>query len=267
MHHDRGEIVARGGEPVFAECLGVLEHAHAGGEEVFEGGGELRVADAEDDVGPAEDLLFVVGRNAHHLADDLQRHRCRHLVHEVALAIEEVVQQAIDHAGGLHLHVLLHTSDLLGGEALGDDAAQAEVPWVVHADHRAEELGDLDGHVADVDATTAGEQLRVAADVPHVLVVDDRPVAGAARELGVGEVELFPPADRLLLAQRAERTLAVLARGDPELGIGEVEGTEGNIGRGHVRSVVMALPVRRVGADQASLTVNESSALCSAAAT
>ena len=29
----------------------------------------------------------------------------------------------------------------------------------------------------------------------------------------------------------------------------------------------MALPVRRVGADQASLTVNESSALCSAAAT
>ena len=48
------------------------------------------------------------------------------------------------------------------------------------------------------DALAAAEQLRVAADVPDVVVVDQRPVAGALRERRVGELPLLPPAHRLL---------------------------------------------------------------------
>ena len=146
------------GQAVLAQCLGVLEHAHAGGEEVLERGGELRVAGAEDDVGPAEDLVLVLLRNTHHPADDLQRHRGGHLVDEVALALWELRQHAIDHAGGVELHELFDAGHFLGREALGDDAAQAEVAGVVHRDHRPEELADLDGHVADVHAAAADER-------------------------------------------------------------------------------------------------------------
>ena len=131
-----------------------------------------------------EDLRLVLGGDAHHLADDLQRQRSGDLVHEVALAVGELLEQAVDDAGGLRRCTYSSTRAIsLGVKPLDTMRAQPEVRRVVHVDHRAEELGDLLRQVADVRALAAAEQLRVAADVPDVVVVGERPVAGALREL------------------------------------------------------------------------------------
>ena len=69
---------------------------------------------------------------------------------------------------------------VLRREAAVDDAAQPGVARVVHGDHRAEELADLHGQVADVDASARREDVGVPARGPHVVVAGERPVAGAA---------------------------------------------------------------------------------------
>ena len=102
-----------------------------------------------------------------------ERQRGGDLLDEVALAVGELLEQAVDDRRRLGAHVVLDLGDLLRREPLGDDGAQAEVPWVVHGDHRAEELVHLLRDVADVDALAAAEHLRVAAGRPDVLVAGD----------------------------------------------------------------------------------------------
>ena len=55
-----------------------------------------------------------------------------------------------------------------GVKPAGDDPAQPGVAGVVHGDHRAEELEERLGHVADVGALAGAEQLGLAAGVEDV---------------------------------------------------------------------------------------------------
>jgi F420-dependent oxidoreductase-like protein len=95
-----------------------------------------------------------------------------------------------------------------GREAPRDDAAQPRVARVVHVDHRAEELVERLGHVADVGALAGAEELRVAAHVQDVGVLGERPVARAAGQ--DHDVRLLVEGDRPLAAERREGALALL---------------------------------------------------------
>ena len=148
---------------------------------------ELGVAGAEDHVRPVEDLCGVGVGDAHHLADDLERERCGERLDEVGRAAGVLVEHAIDELCRLALDVLLDLGDLLRGEALGDDRSQPEVLGVVHRDHRAEELVELLGEVADLEPPAGAEQLGMAAGVPDVVVSGHGVVPGAGRKRRVLE--------------------------------------------------------------------------------
>ena len=91
-------------EPVLGEREAVLEQLHARAHELFDRLDVLGIADAEDDVRELEDALGVLARDAHHVADDLQRERGRDLADEVALAQR---RDAVDDLARLHAHALL----------------------------------------------------------------------------------------------------------------------------------------------------------------
>ena len=55
---------------------------------------------------------------------------------------------------------------------------------VVHADHGAKEFVQLNRQVGNVGALATAEQLRVAADMPNIVVLGERPVARPNREVG-----------------------------------------------------------------------------------
>ena len=61
--------------PVLGERGGVGADVDGDLHELVEIGGQVGVAEAEDDVGPVEDLLVVLVGDAHHVADHLQRQR------------------------------------------------------------------------------------------------------------------------------------------------------------------------------------------------
>ena len=69
-------------------------------------------------------------------------------------------------AARLLAHRRLERGHHAGREAAADELAQLGVARSVHVDHRAEELEQLDGQVADVGAPARDEGLRVARD-PH----------------------------------------------------------------------------------------------------
>ncbi len=228
----------RVGPAVLAERLGVHEHLERVRHQVLERADELGVADAEDRVRPLEDLRVVLGRDAHHVADDLEGQGGGDVLDEVALLVGELLEQAVDDLGGLDAHVVLDAADLLGREALRHDRAEAEVLRVVHVDHRAEELVHLLGEIADVRALARAEQLGVAADLPDVLVAAsgrssrDR---GGNGESSISASSKKGEAGRV--AHRLERPVAVVARCDPEGDVGEVEVAERDIGESHVATV------------------------------
>ena len=55
---------------------------------------------------------------------------------------------------------------------------------VVHADHGAKEFVQLNREVGNVGTLAAAEQLGVAAHMPNVVVLGERPVARPNREVG-----------------------------------------------------------------------------------
>ena len=57
---------------------------------------------------------------------------------------------------------------------------------VVHADHGAKEFVEFHREVGDVGAFTAAEQVWVAAGMPDVLVLGERPIAGPNGEVDEG---------------------------------------------------------------------------------
>ena len=74
----------------------------------------------------------------------------------------------------------------------------------------------------------------VAAHLPDVLVTGERVVAGPTRERRIGDQRLLVVDEAGRVAQLLERAVAVVARGGPELHVGEVEVGERHIGEGHV---------------------------------
>ena len=95
-HHHRRDVVLRVGATVLPERLGVHEHLEGVRHEIFERAAELGIADAEDRVGPLEDPGVVLGRDAHHVADDLEGQRRGDVLDEVALLVGELLEQAVD---------------------------------------------------------------------------------------------------------------------------------------------------------------------------
>ncbi len=153
----------------------------------------------------------------------------RDVLDEVAGLVGEVRQQPVDDLVRLDLHDVLDGGDLLRREALRHDRAEPEVLRIVHVDHRPEELVHLLGQVADVRALARAEQLRVAADVPDVVVAGDRPVARPGREREVGDLALVVVHEAGGVAQRLERAFAIGARRQPEFGVGQVEIVEADL--------------------------------------
>ncbi len=86
--------------------------------------------------------------------------------------------------------------------------------WVVHADHRAKELVKFNGEVGNVGALATAEQLRISADMPNIVVLGKRPIAGALRE--VGKWNFWEELHRGFAAQGGEYRLAVLAGTPPK---------------------------------------------------
>ena len=117
---------------------------HEGHQGIGTLGDVLGVALAQDDVGGGEDGAVVGRADAHHFADDLEGEAGRHLDDEVAPAQPG---HPVDDRAGHQLDVLLDALDHAGVEGGRDDAAQAGVAGVVGADHGAEVLEHLLGHV------------------------------------------------------------------------------------------------------------------------
>ena len=86
--------------------------------------------------------------------------------------------------------------------------------WVVHADHGSEEFVQLNREVGNVGAFAAAEQLGVAAHMPNIVVLGERPVARPDREVGKGDFgEEF---DGGFAAQGGKYRFSVLARTLPK---------------------------------------------------
>ena len=132
-------------EAVLSERLGVGEDLERGLHELVERAAVVGVTRTEDHVGPREDLLRVARGNAHHVADDLERQGSGDLGHEVARSFRKALDHRVDHRRRSLPYIVLGLLDHFGREALLDDAAQAGVLGIIHVDHRAEELADLDG--------------------------------------------------------------------------------------------------------------------------
>ena len=113
--------------------------------------------------------------------------------------------------------------DFFGGEALRHDRTEPEVFRVVHADHRAEELVHLLGQVTDVRTLSRAEELRVAADVPDVVMTCQRVVAGSLRKRGCFDQPFREEAQPRCVAQLREGCFSDLAWARPELHVGEVD--------------------------------------------
>ena len=80
---------------------------------------------------------------------------------------------------------------------------------IVHADHGAKEFVQLNREVGNIGALATAEQLRVAAYMPNIVVLGERPVARPNRE--VGKWNFGEELHRGFAAQGGKYRLSVLA--------------------------------------------------------
>ena len=120
-------------------------------------------------------------RDAHHVADDLQRQRGGDLAHEVALAHRRDVGRRSPAPGRAPTPRSSRTCR--GVKPRLTMQPQLRVLRRVHVDHRAEPLRELGGHVGDVDRRRRVEGVGIARHLHDVGVARDRPEAGALREV------------------------------------------------------------------------------------
>ena len=233
--------------PALTELLGVGEDLQGDLDQRVVGATELGITDAEDHVGPLEDLLRVALRDAHHRADDLEREGTREGLDEVGRAIGVLGDHPVDEVGGDVLDLLLDRRDVLGREPLRHDRAEPEVLGVVHRDHRSEELAEFLVEIADVDPAAARtEQLRIAAGVPDVVVAGDGVVPRAGGQRRVLEGSFGIERKSGCVSDQPEPVGPLVAVTGPEVPTRDVGQSFGrvNVGsRGH-RSVGHASSVR-----------------------
>ena len=198
--------------------------------------GRLVVSGSQNHRRPVEDLLFVLLRDAHHVADDLQRQRTGYLVDEVGVRVAMVGGHVRHEPARAVVHTVLDASHDLGREGTVDHLAQPKVTRVVKADHRAHELRDLSGHVVERRARRdRAEDLGVTAGMVDVVERRERPMPGTPSEAGeLGDLE---EGDRRFAPQRRERAVTPVVVPFPELDCSEVDVGEWDIGR---RGAVLA---------------------------
>ena len=187
---------------------------------------ELRIVVGDHLVGPVEELLAVLQRDADQSGDGLQRQFARHLLDEVARAFGG---GALGDVLGALVEVVTQPLDGPRREAARDDLAQMRVVRCVHV--QQDELAGLDllsggavGIAGQRGLLETGEDVAALGDLLDVLVLGHHPVAAVVEPADA--VGLLVPPDRRAAAQLGEflhrQPLAV------EVGIGEIEsGREG----------------------------------------
>ena len=186
VHHHAGEVVGGVLQTGFTQRLRVGEDLERNSDQVLERSAKVRVTGAKDDIGPVQNLALVAFWNAHHFANDLQRERCGDVVDEIKLGVAKLFDGAVHDGAGFVFHVLLNACNFFWCEALRNNGAQSHVFRVVHADHGAKEFVEFHREVGDVGAFAAAEQVWVAAGMPDVLVLGERPIAGPNGEVDEG---------------------------------------------------------------------------------
>ena len=208
--------------PLLGEPHGVLRHFRDHRDDVIEFTGHLVVADTQHHCRPVEDLRFVLLRDAHHVADDLQRQQTRSLGDEVGSRVGMAGDHVRHDSAGPVAHALLDAGHHLGRESAIDDLAQPEVTRVVEVDHRTRELRDLGGHFVERCACRDGtEDFGVTTGVVDVVEPGERPVARARRK--ARELSNLEEGDRRLASQRRECPIAQVVIPFPELERSEVD--------------------------------------------
>ena len=202
-HQGGGQVIARVDAAVLGERGRVGADIERDLDELFIVGGEVRIPEAQNDIRPVEDLLVVVLRDAHHVADHLQRKRSGQFGDEFAVTVGIVGDQIRHQPLGARPYRFLGPGHHLRCEGTAHDVAQPGVARIVEGDHRTEVLGDLGGLIGDGDVGVGTEDVRVAAGVVDVLELHQRPVAGTCREALVAD--LVEESDRRLPPQGRER--------------------------------------------------------------
>ena len=212
-------------EPLAAEVLGVLEELHAGGHELLDRGGVLRIADAEDGVGELEDAPVVARRDAHHLADDLERQRRGDLADEVALAAR---RDGVDDAARARSRTISSTRATVRGVKPLFTSRRSLV-WrgasmlIIEPKNSSSSIG----RSPMLEPWPGDEQVGRAADRPDVLPARHRPEPRPLRQARV--LELLVPGHRPLAAQQGEGALAVGFRKRPERNVTQANIVDGEL--------------------------------------
>ena len=236
LHQAGGEVVAGIRSPFLGEAHGVVGEFGDHRDDFVGFAGHLVVADTQHHGRPVEDLCLVFFRDAHHVADDLQRQQAGNLGDEVGLAVWMVGDHVRDDRAGPVAHAVFDAGDHLGREGAIDDLAQPKVTRIVKADHRTRELRDLWRHFEERRACRDGaEDVRVTTGMVDVVEPGERPMAGArGKTRNLGD---FEEGDRRLTPQRREGAVTQVVVQLPEVERPEVDIGQWYIGR---RNAVLA---------------------------
>ena len=135
---------------------------------------EMRIQRNRDHVGPREDLLAILGRNAEQIRDRLERHIASHVGHEVDSAHFE---RAFDQPRGDRSELVLERVDCPQREHAIGDRPIVSMPGPVHGHHGrfAAALCDRGIKPAHGSARLVGEPLSVSDDRHDVGIASHHP--------------------------------------------------------------------------------------------
>ena len=184
-HQVRGQVIGGFGAAGLSQLDAVRGEVEDHLNHLVVVGGHFLVADSQCDRRPVEDLLLVGFRDAHHVADDLQRERPGKGLDEVCRPVGVSGHHVAHQLPSPLSHALVDAGHHFGCERPIDYRSKALVTRVIEVDHRAAEFGDCRVDFAQRHAGRGGaEQVRVPARMVDMVVGRQRPVAGARLESG-----------------------------------------------------------------------------------
>ena len=182
-HHHARDVVTWVCLTVFTQCLRVGKDLHTYGDKIFKRRHKLRVANAKDGVGPAENFRLIRLGHAHHVANNLQWHLGCNFFNEVARAASCVFrQQMVNDFFSTNLYLVFNAADLTWTKTFCNDGAKTKMLRVVHIDHGTKELIEFLWQVANVGTLAAAELCSIAADEPNVIVTGQCAIATSGRK-------------------------------------------------------------------------------------